>query len=73
MAKKSTKLEGYNDVSVLDTMKEGRYMPKWVEQNNIITHTEGEVKDAIRNRDIRVDKGKTTKEGQEKKTKEICS
>jgi hypothetical protein len=69
MAKKSTKLEGYDDtVSVLETMKEGRYMPKWVEQNNIITNTEGEVKDAIRNRDI-PDTRKTTQEQKEKQPK----
>ncbi len=65
MAKKSTKLEGYDDtVSVLETMKEGRYMPKWVEQNNIIPNTKGEEQHADGNRNIRVNERKTAQEKQ---------
>tara|TARA_R100001443_G_scaffold16819_3_gene27244 strand:- start:168 stop:425 length:258 start_codon:yes stop_codon:yes gene_type:complete len=65
MAKKSNKLEGYTDtVSILETMKEGRYMPKWVEQNNIIPNTKGEEQHADGNRNIRVNERETTKKEQ---------
>mgnify|MGYP003151286359 CR=1 FL=1 len=72
MAKKSNKLEGYTDtVSILETMKEGRYMPKWVEQNNIIPQTKGDDKNADGTRDIRVNERETTKKEQKEEERKI--